>query len=80
MFTLKELLRFFTITAFFLSHKDSHLEGNHESMSVLFFENVDRPFLPYQFYLKVFSRVIFNNLKKKFLHILLKGYSENPRN
>ena len=68
----KRISLFFHCNGVFLSHKDSHLEGNYESMSVLFFENVDRSFLLYQFYLKVFPRVIFNNLKKKILPILLK--------
>ena len=49
-------------------------------MGVPFFENVDRPFVLYQFYLEVFSRVVLNSSKKKILPILFKGYSDNSRN
>ena len=49
-------------------------------MGVFFYENVDRPFVLYQFYLEVFSRVRFSSLKKKILPILSKGYSDNSRN
>ena len=44
-------------------------------MGVFFYENVGQPFLLYQFYLEVFSRALFNNLKKKTLTLLFKDYS-----
>ena len=80
IFLLKELLCFSTQMEFFLSPKYSHLKGNYENMGVPFFENVDRPFVLYQFYLEVFSRVVLNSSKKKILPILFKGYSDNSRN
>ena len=49
-------------------------------MGVLIYENVDRPFLLHQFYLEVFSRVLFSKLRREILPTLLKGYPDNPRN
>lgn len=78
--SLERITLFLHSNGVFLSHEDSHLKGNYENMGVLFYENVDWPFVPYQFYLEVFSRVRFNSLKKKILPILSKGYSDNSRN
>ena len=44
-----------------------------------FYENVDQPFFLDQFYLDVFSCVLFSNLKKK-LPILFNSYFDTFRN
>ena len=47
--------------------------GSFENLGVLFYEHVGSLFQSYQFYLEIFSRVLFNNLNKKFLPFLLKN-------
>ena len=72
---LERFTLFFHYNGVYFSHKDSHLEGNYKNTGVFFYENVGQPFLLYQFYLEVFSRALFNNLKKKTLTLLFKDYS-----
>ena len=49
-------------------------------MGTLFYENIDRLFLLYQFYLEVFLRVLSIKLTREILPILSKGYHDNRKN
>ena len=53
------------------SSRDKNFSNNYSNFGVLYYEQVDQPFLLYKFYLEIFCHVIFNNAIKKILQMLL---------
>ena len=55
---------------------DKNFENNYGNFGVLYYEEVDRPFILYDFYLEILCR-IFNNFLKKVMPIMLNEFDLN---
>ena len=60
--------------------RDKNLENDYANFGGLYYEEVDRPFLLYKFYLEILGRVIFNNFFKKVMPIMLNDFDLNVKN
>ena len=56
------------------AHDNDFENGN---FAVVYYKSVNSVFMLYKFYLKVLCRVIFNNIFKKVLTIILKDFNQN---
>ena len=59
------------------ARRDKNFENSYGNFGVLYFEEVDRPFLLYKFYLEILCRVIFNNFLKNVMPIMLNDFDLN---
>ena len=59
------------------SARDNNFESNYVNFGVIYYESVNSVFTLYKFYLEVLCCVIFNNVLKKILTIILKDFDLN---
>ena len=52
-------------------------ENNYGNFAVVYYKSVNSVFMLYKFYLELLCRVIFNNVFKKVLTIILKDFNQN---
>ena len=59
------------------SSRDKNFDNNYDNSGAPYYESVNSSFMLYKFYLEVLCRVIFNNVLKKVLPIVLSDFDTN---
>ena len=77
---LHQIFLFIHYHGIIYASRDKNFQNNCGNLGVLYYEEVDPPFLLYKFYLEILCCVIFNNFFKKVVPIMLNDFDLDVKN